>query len=164
MNKYTISSLTDNRHLHSPITTTNKNYSYYIFLKNLFYFFQKLIIRLKSLHLKNNSVNQLIKIKYCQYTIHKHWQCEDRQGNVSCECLSGLSVPSISVWAHVVLLMPVSLCKSTSCKNQNINFLFQVCVAALGYLSDSDKTDHACNSRYSCFGEVLIHCQSLYLE
>ena len=92
---------------------------------------------------------------------------------MSCECLSGLSVPSISPASPSLgpcRVVDASLCKSTSCKNQNIDFLFSVCVAALGYLSDSDKTDLACTiwvedkREHSCFDEALIHCQSLYLK
>ena len=70
-------------------------------------------------------------------------------GNASCKCLSGLFQTGSDV---VLCVVDVSLCKSTSCKKQNINFLYPTDwpsqgSVALGYFSDSDiliKTDQAC--------------------
>ena len=62
-------------------------------------------------------------------------QCYDRLGNVSCKCLSGLFESLLDIASlGPCRVVDVSLCKSTSCKNQNINFLFRVCVTAAQHL------------------------------
>ena len=46
---------------------------------------------------------------------------DDILGNASCKCLSGLFQSEADV---VLCVVDASLCKSTSCKKQNINFLY----------------------------------------